>query len=175
MTYWMPTNQPQFAMFSLPNDKIVNENLLLQNGPSLFFRIRVQGIIIALIYLTRLNVYYLMIRIFIQFSEDKIYYKKLRICFIHQHSHDLWFIVKTFKMKTAKLFLLAIFAVCAAADTKFDGFFDWPNFNDTNIDSSQLTRIVGGKEAADGQFPYQCSIRKTSSNKHYCGGAVINR
>lgn len=82
-------------------------------------------------------------------------------------------------MKTAKLFLLAIFAVCAAADTRFDGFFPWPNINDTdtntNIDSSQLTRIVGGKEAADGQFPYQCSIRKTSTNKHYCGGAVINR
>ena len=33
-------------------------------------------------------------------------------------------------------------------------------------------RIIGGHEAADGQFPYQVSL--LSDNKHHCGGSIIN-
>lgn len=35
-------------------------------------------------------------------------------------------------------------------------------------------RIVGGLEAAPGQFPYQAAIR-TRNNEHLCGGALLNR
>ncbi|KAK4878093.1 hypothetical protein RN001_010599 [Aquatica leii] len=34
-------------------------------------------------------------------------------------------------------------------------------------------RIVGGSTAADGQYPYQVSLR-SYQNSHFCGGSVIN-
>lgn len=34
-------------------------------------------------------------------------------------------------------------------------------------------RIVGGSNAALGQFPYQVSMR-TAANSHFCGGSIIN-
>lgn len=33
-------------------------------------------------------------------------------------------------------------------------------------------RIVGGSNAALGQFPYQVSLR-TAANSHFCGGSII--
>ena len=40
------------------------------------------------------------------------------------------------------------------------------------------TRIVGGKNAAFGAFPWQVSVRRTSffglSTTHRCGGALLN-
>lgn len=33
-------------------------------------------------------------------------------------------------------------------------------------------RIAGGKEAKEGQFPYQVSVRR--SNYHLCGGSIID-
>ncbi|XP_017889733.1 chymotrypsin-1-like [Ceratina calcarata] len=34
------------------------------------------------------------------------------------------------------------------------------------------TQIVGGKDAAVGQFPYQVSLRQ--NGRHFCGGSIIN-
>lgn len=34
-------------------------------------------------------------------------------------------------------------------------------------------RIVGGRAAALGEFPYQVSLR-TAANFHFCGGAIIS-
>ncbi|XP_053684103.1 chymotrypsin-2-like [Sabethes cyaneus] len=34
-------------------------------------------------------------------------------------------------------------------------------------------RIVGGSNAAEGQFPYQVSLR-SAANSHFCGGSIIN-
>jgi trypsin len=34
-------------------------------------------------------------------------------------------------------------------------------------------RIVGGSNAASGQFPYQVSMR-SAANSHFCGGSIIN-
>ncbi|XP_065084074.1 chymotrypsin-2-like [Ochlerotatus camptorhynchus] len=34
-------------------------------------------------------------------------------------------------------------------------------------------RIVGGQNAASGQFPYQVSLR-SSNNAHFCGGSIVN-
>ncbi|KYN01157.1 Chymotrypsin-1 [Cyphomyrmex costatus] len=36
----------------------------------------------------------------------------------------------------------------------------------------QITKIVGGKPANEGQFPYQASLR--INDNHFCGGSVIN-
>lgn len=78
-------------------------------------------------------------------------------------------------METVKLFCLAICVVCVTADTRFDGFIDWPDYRNLNdSDVSPLTRIVGGQEAVDGQFPYQVSLRKWQNNQHYCGAALVN-
>lgn len=35
------------------------------------------------------------------------------------------------------------------------------------------SRVVGGSNAASGQFPYQCSLR-TAGNAHFCGCSIIN-
>lgn len=83
-------------------------------------------------------------------------------------------------MKTVKLFFLALCIVCAAA-RPLDESIEWPDDhpdNETVIsdgdNDTPLTRIVSGKEAFDGQFPYQVSIRKWSSYNHFCGGAILN-
>lgn len=34
------------------------------------------------------------------------------------------------------------------------------------------SKIVGGKDALSGQFPYQVSLRKNKS--HFCGGSIID-
>merc|ERR1712235_126934 len=33
--------------------------------------------------------------------------------------------------------------------------------------------IIGGKNASDGQFPHQVTLKR-SSGSHYCGGSIIN-
>lgn len=42
----------------------------------------------------------------------------------------------------------------------------------------QLSRIVGGVEAAPGEFPHQISLQKSPvigiQNDHICGGSVYN-
>lgn len=35
------------------------------------------------------------------------------------------------------------------------------------------SRIVGGRDAADGQFPYQISLRAATSGRHFCGGTIL--
>lgn len=35
-------------------------------------------------------------------------------------------------------------------------------------------RIVGGTNAALGQYPYQVTIRRVERNQHFCGGSIIN-
>ncbi|CAK1548152.1 unnamed protein product [Leptosia nina] len=48
--------------------------------------------------------------------------------------------------------------------------------NDSDSGSDEETRILGGSNAADGEFPYQVSLRIKSNNKlyHFCGGVIIS-
>jgi secreted trypsin-like serine protease len=43
-----------------------------------------------------------------------------------------------------------------------------------NFKFISTARIVGGQNAALGQFPYQISIRTAASGSHFCGGFVIS-
>lgn len=36
------------------------------------------------------------------------------------------------------------------------------------------TRIVGGKDAEEGQFPYQVSLRNIFRRSHFCGGSILS-
>ncbi|KAK9747380.1 Trypsin [Popillia japonica] len=42
------------------------------------------------------------------------------------------------------------------------------------IDPALNWRIVGGSDAAPGQFPWQVSIRRASTDGHNCGGSILN-
>jgi secreted trypsin-like serine protease len=35
-------------------------------------------------------------------------------------------------------------------------------------------RIIGGDDAAEGQFPYQVSLRRREVNRHFCGGSILS-
>lgn len=39
---------------------------------------------------------------------------------------------------------------------------------------ASIERIIGGKNASDGQFPHQVSIRDVSTISHFCAGAIIS-
>ncbi|XP_011049282.1 PREDICTED: chymotrypsin-1-like [Acromyrmex echinatior] len=49
------------------------------------------------------------------------------------------------------------------------------NIHELSADESvqQIPKIVGGKLANEGQFPYQASLRL--NNNHFCGGSVISK
>lgn len=40
--------------------------------------------------------------------------------------------------------------------------------------SSREGRIVGGEDAQPNQFPYMASLRRRSSNNHFCAGSIVN-
>lgn len=67
-------------------------------------------------------------------------------------------------MKVMSLILLAICILFASADSKFDLF----ESNDFNIN------IIGGKDAEEGQFPYQVSLRNKFSRAHFCGASILS-
>lgn len=69
-------------------------------------------------------------------------------------------------MKTTSLIILALCVLCASADFKFR--------LQKQIDADLSTRIVGGKEASEGQFPYQVALRKTDSHSTFCGGSILS-
>jgi trypsin len=60
-----------------------------------------------------------------------------------------------------QIFLLVALATVAIASPHSEIFFE------------REGRIVGGSNAALGQFPYQVSLR-TAANFHFCGGSIIN-
>ncbi|GAB1867483.1 Chymotrypsin-2 [Camponotus japonicus] len=38
-----------------------------------------------------------------------------------------------------------------------------------------ISQIVGGKDATNGMYPYQASLRDSKNNRHFCGGAIISK
>lgn len=52
-------------------------------------------------------------------------------------------------------------------------FFAWQSINDAGGEPvSGGLRIIGGREAAKGQAPYQCSVQYQYT--HDCGCAILN-
>lgn len=43
-----------------------------------------------------------------------------------------------------------------------------------HFDDVPSNRILGGRTAKPGQFPYQVSLRDAATNRHYCGGSIIS-
>lgn len=64
-------------------------------------------------------------------------------------------------MRPINLVFFAVCLVIASADTKF-GL------------SSIESRIIGGEDAEEGQFPYQVSLRHSNNGKILCGGGIIS-
>jgi trypsin len=63
-----------------------------------------------------------------------------------------------------QIIVLAVLAVVAIASPLSEALFE------------REGRIVGGSNAAPGQFPYQVSLRNTvdQNGAHFCGGSIIN-
>lgn len=59
-------------------------------------------------------------------------------------------------MEALKFFLLVIYVAFGTAE--------W----------TKTPRIVGGKDATEGQFPYQVSLRTRFLKQHFCGGSIIS-
>ncbi|XP_012270036.1 trypsin [Orussus abietinus] len=69
---------------------------------------------------------------------------------------------------TTRLFVLATLVTLARSDRPYGGF-EMPIFGGT--------KIVGGVEAGQGQFPHQVSLQwgiADSLSKHFCGGSIID-
>lgn len=62
-------------------------------------------------------------------------------------------------MKTSNLILLTLCAVCVTG-AKLGDFG---------------SRIIGGENAKEGQFPYQVSLRSALNGQHFCGGSILTQ
>lgn len=49
----------------------------------------------------------------------------------------------------------------------------YSNAGDMNLPANRL--IVGGVEAQEHEFPWQASVRRKSTDSHFCGGSIINQ
>lgn len=68
-------------------------------------------------------------------------------------------------MKTINVILLAFCAVLASFNEA--KVIDFPGVD--------VTRIVGGEDAEEGQFPYQVSLRRRGIiDGHFCGGSIVS-
>lgn len=93
-------------------------------------------------------------------------------CMIILENKNLCSCTETFSlsvnMKIASLIFLAFCLLCTAADSNSDDFrFTKKGKSDIN------TRIVGGKNAEEGQFPYQVSLRNRFLRGHFCGASIL--
>lgn len=72
-------------------------------------------------------------------------------------------------MNTFIAFLIILLPVASASNqndkNNTDGTLDYKR--------TDVNRIIGGRDAVRGQFPWQVSIRRRETNKHACGGALI--
>lgn len=86
-------------------------------------------------------------------------------------------------MNPVNFFLLAICAVLAAADHEGSGYegsgYEGSGYEVsgllTNSENELVTRIVGGEDAEEGQFPYQISLRTVLQRAHFCGGSILSK
>lgn len=71
-------------------------------------------------------------------------------------------------MNGINVVVLAFLAVCVAVGSG-------SNVLNLPSDAVQTTRIIGGEDAEEGQFPYQVSLRnRLMGGTHFCGGSILN-
>lgn len=73
-------------------------------------------------------------------------------------------------MNPVNLIVLVACVAFAAANTESDDVFGF----ETSAENRVETRIVGGENATEGQFPYQISLRNTLNRQHFCGGSILS-
>ncbi|CAK1548132.1 unnamed protein product [Leptosia nina] len=84
------------------------------------------------------------------------------------------------KFKITCLFLVAIVSIFGvSAEESADGPEDARGHRHTRDpqESDSESRIIGGENAADGEFPHQVSLRIRNGNnvwQHFCGGSIIS-
>jgi secreted trypsin-like serine protease len=75
------------------------------------------------------------------------------------------------------LILCCLVAVIAAQRPAwYNGPCGQSKYSDAgDMDLPARRMIVGGVEAREHEFPWQASIRRKSTNSHFCGGSIINQ
>lgn len=72
-------------------------------------------------------------------------------------------------MRLACLIIMALCILCAASDSNFE------QLGLTSEKASDFnSRIVGGNDAKEGQFPYQASLQNRYNKEHFCGASILN-
>lgn len=72
-------------------------------------------------------------------------------------------------MKTVSLILCVL---CIGSIV--DAGFKYKSINFADDEKELSPRIIRGKDAKDGQFPYQVSLRRRMNGQHFCGASIIS-
>ncbi|XP_023245472.1 chymotrypsin-1-like [Copidosoma floridanum] len=77
---------------------------------------------------------------------------------------------------TSVVYTFALISVIASAVAALpaENYLNIASGKNCSKSSFLSSRIIDGRVAPNGSFPYMASLRKKETGKHFCGGSIIN-